>query len=261
MSYVLIALAAALASGLTLFSGFGLGTLLLPALALFLPAHLAVAATALVHAANNVFKVKLLGRYARWGVVLRFGLPAVITAALGARLLGVVAELGELGTYELFGRAATITPIKLMIAVLMALFAIAEFLPLKERLHISDRFLIVGGLLSGFFGGLSGHQGALRSAFLARTKVDPQSFAGTNAVIGLFVDASRLVFYGAAYFGGESGKALFAVWPLLLVAVLSAFVGALVGKRLLAKTTIAMIRRLTGVLLLIIAVMLGSGII
>ena len=46
---VVVSLIAALASSLTFFSGFGLGTLLLPAFALFYPIELAVASTAVVH--------------------------------------------------------------------------------------------------------------------------------------------------------------------------------------------------------------------
>jgi hypothetical protein len=55
---------------LTLFSGFGLGTLLLPVFALFLPVEIAVAATAVVHLANNLFKLALVGRHADRSVVV-----------------------------------------------------------------------------------------------------------------------------------------------------------------------------------------------
>ena len=82
-AYLAVALAAFFAAGLTLYSGFGLGTLLLPVFALFFPAEMAVVATALVHGANNVFKVSLLGRQADWDVVLRFGLPAIAAAVGG----------------------------------------------------------------------------------------------------------------------------------------------------------------------------------
>lgn len=66
MDIVLIAVVAALASALTLYSGFGLGTILLPAFALFLPAPLAVAATGIVHLLNNLFKGTLLSNRAEW---------------------------------------------------------------------------------------------------------------------------------------------------------------------------------------------------
>lgn len=66
MDYALIAATAFVASGLTLFSGFGLGTVLLPAFALFLPVPAAIAATAVVHLLNNLFKGGLVGRNADW---------------------------------------------------------------------------------------------------------------------------------------------------------------------------------------------------
>ena len=80
MEYLIVCLAALFASGLTLFSGFGLGTILTPVFALFFPVTTAVAMTAIVHLANNLFKIGLVGRDADWPVVLRFGLPAALAA-------------------------------------------------------------------------------------------------------------------------------------------------------------------------------------
>ena len=71
MEYVVVCAVALVVSALTLFSGFGLGTLLMPAFALFFPVPVAIAATAVVHLANNVFKVALVGRRADWSVVVR----------------------------------------------------------------------------------------------------------------------------------------------------------------------------------------------
>jgi uncharacterized membrane protein YfcA len=61
---LIVCVAALLASALTLFSGFGLGTLLMPVVALFFPLELAIAMTAMVHLANTLFKIGLLGRKA-----------------------------------------------------------------------------------------------------------------------------------------------------------------------------------------------------
>ncbi|OGA86871.1 MAG: hypothetical protein A2Z90_01050 [Burkholderiales bacterium GWA2_64_37] len=52
---------------LTLFSGFGLGTVLVPVFALFFPVPLAIAATAAVHFANNIFKFGLMAKQADCG--------------------------------------------------------------------------------------------------------------------------------------------------------------------------------------------------
>jgi uncharacterized membrane protein YfcA len=83
VSYAVVSAVALLVSALTLFSSFGLGTLLMPAFALFFPVPIAVAATAVVHLANNLFKLVLVGRRADPGVVVRFALPAAAGAMLG----------------------------------------------------------------------------------------------------------------------------------------------------------------------------------
>ena len=57
---IIIALVSFSASLLTFFSGFGLGTLLMPVMALYFPLPVAIAATAVVHFANNIFKAFLL---------------------------------------------------------------------------------------------------------------------------------------------------------------------------------------------------------
>jgi uncharacterized protein len=80
MEYLVIGLAAIITSGLTLFSGFGLGTLLMPVFAIFFPVEVAIALTAIVHFLNNVFKLILVGRHTDKDVVLRFGIPAIINS-------------------------------------------------------------------------------------------------------------------------------------------------------------------------------------
>ncbi len=53
MEYVLIPITAVIASGLTLFPGFGPGALLMPVLALFFPIEAAIVLTAIVHRDNT----------------------------------------------------------------------------------------------------------------------------------------------------------------------------------------------------------------
>ena len=186
--YLIVSVAALVAAGLTLYSGFGLGTLLLPVFALFFPAEMAVVATALVHGANNVFKVLLLGRRADAEVVLKFGLPAIVAAILGAMTLGLIAQSGSSMGIEVNDTVvAEITPVKFLIGLLMIGFALFELVPHFRSLQFERRLLPLGGLLSGFFGGLSGHQGALRSAFLAKSGLSTGQFVGSNAVIGFLL--------------------------------------------------------------------------
>jgi len=86
MEYVVVCTVALFASGLTLFSGFGLGTILMPVLAVFFSVPVAIGATAVVHLANNLFKIFLVGRSVNKNILIRFGVPAVIAALWGAFL-------------------------------------------------------------------------------------------------------------------------------------------------------------------------------
>ncbi|RJP18928.1 MAG: sulfite exporter TauE/SafE family protein [Candidatus Abyssobacteria bacterium SURF_5] len=262
MEYLLIAIAAFLVSGLTLFSGFGLGTLLLPVFTLFLPVEAAVAATAVVHGANNVLKTAVVGGKADRELVLKFGIPAVAAAFAGAAVLGLVSSLEPLATYELGGRRAVITPLKLLIGLLMLCFALFELLPRMRDLSFQRRHLFIGGLLSGFFGGLSGHQGALRSAFLVKAGISTEAFVGTNAIIGLTVDAARILVYAMLAAGGAFASLSGARERMLvLVGIGAAFLGVLAAKRYISKVTMANVQILTGVMLAGVAIALALGII
>src|SRR4030065_205002 len=200
MEYIVVCLVAMLVSALTLFSGFGLGTVLMPAFALFFSVPVAIAATAVVHLANNIFKVFLVGRKADWGVVIRFAIPGAIAAFIGAALLNLFAHLTPLYTYQLFGREYDITVIKLVIGILIIGFALFELLPRFRRFSFDRKYLPLGGLLSGFFGGLSGNQGALRSAFLIKTGMEKEAFIGTGTVSYVIVDVARMIAYGVCFY-------------------------------------------------------------
>jgi uncharacterized membrane protein YfcA len=255
-SVVVIAFASLTASGLTLFSGFGLGTLLMPAFALFFPVDAAVAMTAVVHLSNNVLKLGLLGRHADRSIALRFGIPAVIAAFAGAALLESLAAVAPLASWTLDGRTMTVTPVKLVVGAIMIAFAVVEMLPSFERWAVPPRYLPIGGLLSGFFGGLSGHQGAFRSAFLVRCELTKESFIATGVVIAVLVDVTRLPVYAGSIADRLQEQGL-----LLAVAVGSAFLGVWLGTRLLKKVTVRAVRLTVSVLLVLLGAGLSAGII
>jgi uncharacterized membrane protein YfcA len=262
LQMMVVAVAAFLAAGLTMYSGFGLGTLMLPVFALFLPVEMAVVATALVHGANNVFKVSLLGRHADREVVLKFGLPAVLAAIFGAMALGWFVHSDSAITIEVNDTTvAEITPVKLVIGILMNAYALFELLPRFRKLEFDRGYLPLGGVLSGFFGGLSGHQGALRSAFLAKTGLTTQGFVGSNAVIGFLVDLTRIGVYLTLFAAVGTVHGAFDAWPLVITGALAAFCGVLVARRFLHKVTMKSIRTLVAVLLFGVGAALLFGLI
>jgi uncharacterized membrane protein YfcA len=260
-SILIVGLCSFFAAGLTMYSGFGLGTLMLPVFALFFPVEVAVVATALVHGANNVFKAALLGRNADWGVVVRFGLTAIAAAVLGALVLGWLAESNSSVILEVGDRVVSeVTPVKLIIGLMMIGFALFELLPRFRQLQFDRRFLPLGGLLSGFFGGLSGHQGALRSAFLAKCGLNAQRFVGSNAVIGLLVDLTRISVYLSLFTAAGGTVEAFDGWTLVIAGSLCAFAGVLLARRYLHKVTMASIQTLVGILLFGVGLALVFGI-
>jgi len=260
LAYLTIGIVAFAVSALTLFAGFGLGTLLLPTFALFLPLEVAVAATAVVHLANSLFKLALLHRQAVPRILLRFGLPAIGAAFLGALVLGGLSGREPWRVWHLGAREAVITPVGVVMGLLILGFALIDLIPRFRRLRFDPRWLPLGGLFSGFFGGLSGHQGALRAAFLQPLGLDPAQFAGTQAALAAMVDLSRLAVYGSAFYLGRMvGLSTSEEWRLVGVAIVCAFGGAWLGKRLLPRVTVSILRWITGTLLLVVGAGLASG--
>jgi len=259
ISYLITALVALLASGLSFFSGFGLGTLLLPALATTFPAATAVAATAVVNLANNLWKLFLLQRHIDLKTGLTFGFTAVPGAAIGAGLLIYMAGLPKLYGYSLWGTQFTVDGAKALIALLILVFAFIELSPVLKKIDLPSRWIPVGGFMSGLFGGLSGHQGAIRSVFLARTAHNSQEFVATRALCATMVDVARL----AVYIGFAGGVSLLSLpgrgHRLLLTAIACAFVGSFIGTKLIAKTTLGTVRKLVGWALVMLSIALGAG--
>ena len=119
MEYVIICLVAFFASVLTFFSGFGLGTILLPVFSLFFPIEIAIALAGVVHFFNNIYKLILVGKNANKNVLLYFGIPAVIASFLGAYLLINITNLTPIYEYSIGDRKFMMTPVKLIISVLL----------------------------------------------------------------------------------------------------------------------------------------------
>ena len=258
MEYIIICLAALLGSGLTLFSGFGLGTILVPVFGLFFPIEIAIMLTAIVHFLNNIFKLFLLGNKANFHVVLRFGIPAILFAFLGAYVLSKLTTMQPLFDYIIGKHTFYIMPIKLIIGMVLLFFSLMEIIPKLAKLQFDKKYLPLGGILSGFFGGLSGNQGALRAAFLIRSNLSPQTYIATGVVIACMIDIARLSVYTTTDIQNLHNKL---DYTLLTLATLSAFTGAYFGNKLLKKVTIKRLQNLVAILLIIFAVLLIIGVI
>lgn len=259
IEHATVSVVSLLAAFLTFYTGFGLGTLLLPAFALFMPVQHAIAATAVVHLLNNLWKAALVGRYVERSLIIPFGVSSAAGAFFGAWFLAALGTPAVLAVWHASDRTFGITAVNVTVGAVMLGFAILELMPGLDSLSFHKRLAIPMGLASGFFGGLSGHQGALRSAFLSRSVLSPRALVATRCVCACIVDFTRLGVYlgatGAAWASfSDLKQASLIVW-----AAGSALAGSLIGSRLLDKATMPVLRRLTGVALVVLAIALAAG--
>jgi uncharacterized protein len=254
LSIVLIALVALVGSFATFFSGFGLGTILLPVFALFFPLDIAILSTALVHFFNNIFKFGLVYNHLDWRLILRFGIPSGIGAWLGSSVLAEIGKADLFFSYTLFDKFIEVNWTHFIIGILMIFFALMDLLPFLDKITFGKKAMLIGGLISGFFGGLSGHQGALRSAFLSKAELSKQVFVSTGITISFIVDLIRM---GNYLKGGIEWSDL----PKngMLIGVLSAFLGAYFGKKLFDKKEIPNIRIIVSIFLFVMGLFTMIG--
>ena len=257
MEIVVISLAAFVVAILTFFSGFGLGTILTPVFMIFFPVEMAIALTGIVHFFNNIFKLFLVGRNANKEVLLRFGIPAVIAAIVGSWTLLNISDIQPLFSYEAFGKHFEVYPLKFIISFLLIIFASIDFIPYFSTLQFGKDKLPIGGALSGFFGGLSGNQGALRSAFLIKAGLSKEAFIATAVVVSTFVDFTRLSIYATRF--TKSG--LTDNLTLVICATLAGIAGAYIGNKLLKKVTLRFLQVTIAIMLIIISLALAAGLI
>lgn len=255
MEIIIISIAAFLTSVLTFFSGFGLGTILSPVFALFFPIDVAIALTGVVHFLNNLFKIGLVGKNANKSVLVKFGIPAILASFTGAWVLMQMTDMDPLLTYRLFGASFEIITVKLVIAMLLISFSIFEISPRLKEMQFEGNKLVLGGILSGFFGGLAGIQGAFRSAFLIKSGLNKDAYIATGVLIASLVDFTRLSVYASRFDAANLQENI----PLLVSATGSAIVGAILGKKLLKKITLRSMQLVVAMMLILISVALGCG--
>lgn len=257
MEYTVICIVAFSTSVLTFFSGFGLGTILMPVFALFFSLDIAIALTGVVHFASNLFKGSLVWKQTEWNVIKHFGIAVVIASFAGAWAMLKLSGLPAIFQYDVGNYIFAVTPIKLTIAILLLFLTISEIIPIFEKRYSGKNNLVLGGILSGFFGGLSGIQGALRSAFLIRLNLSKEAYIATGVMIACLIDFTRL----SVYASGFSAANLSDNVMLLVSATLAAIAGSFIGNKLLKKVTLKFLQTLVLVMLLGIAVAMGFGLI
>ncbi len=255
MEFFLLILISFGASWLTFFCGFGLGTLLTPVFYLvFKDLPLAIASTAIVHFLNNVFKFILMQKSVHWKIVVEFGLAAIPTAFLGALTLNYFTDF-TIYTFQIGSKSFTIYAMNLFFGLLLIVFALIELIP-SWQLSFAKKRLWFGGAISGFFGGLSGHQGALRTAFLIQYNLKKETFIATGIVVALLIDIVRT----SVYFSNFDFVILKEGWGYIAIALIAALGGAISGKMFLKKVKLEKLNQIVAIAMFVFGITLAIGI-
>jgi uncharacterized membrane protein YfcA len=254
LPYCIISIAAFIAALSTFFSGFGLGTILLPVFSLFFSPEIALATTAVVHFINGSFKVMLTVKNVNWPIFMRFGFFALIGSAVGSYLIYELLDFGNLYSITIAGISRQIDYMHFFLGVVMLLFAFLEFSNYFEKRNVAKSWIPVGGLLSGFFGGFSGHQGAIRSAFLSNSLTSKFEFVATSALLAVIIDITRISTY-------SQRVNIEIPIELVFTGATFAILGSLLGNRILIKTEMTSIKWIVGFFLCIIGTSMLLGLI
>ena len=238
LQYIVLVSLSLFTSIVTLFTGFGVGTIMMPLMALFFDVKVAILLAAIVHIFNNLSRIALYYRHLRWEIVRRFGVVSILGAFVGS-----FAQL-TMDSHWL----------KNGVGLFLALFALLSLRPGLINWKLPAIIDVAGGFLSGLIGGLIGNQGAIRSLYLLNYKLEKQELIVSAALIAVIIDLTRIPVYTYANYHYLTDNLL-----LLALVILASIAGTLIGSRILPQVSSEQFKKiiLVAVLLLGILMMLG----
>jgi uncharacterized membrane protein YfcA len=228
-----LAVLAVVAGTTAAIAGFGIGSLLTPALAIAVGTQVAVAAVAVPHLVGSAVRLWLLRSHIDRRVLLTFGVTSAAGGIAGALLQGLLA--GKL--------------LALIFGGVLVMAGALELTGLVRQHTWSRKAALAAGVASGFLGGLVGNQGGIRAAAMLGFEVPRQSFVATATAAAIIVDAARLPVYLVT-----TGPALLGMWPLLAVMTAGVAIGTIAGASVLRQLPEATFRRVVGVLLIALGI-------
>jgi uncharacterized protein len=235
---ILVAVVGLVSAGIAAVTGFGIGSLLTPTLALETGTKLAVAAISIPHLVGTAQRFWLLRKHVDRRILLGFGIASAAGGLAGA-----------LAHASVSSRA-----LALVFGIVVTLAGISELTGWMRRVRWGRRAAWTAGGLSGLLGGMVGNQGGIRTAALLGFDVPKESFVATSTAIGLFVDGARMPVYLATEW-----RDIARIWPLVLTATVAVVVGTALGARVLGRLPQQMFRRVIAVLLIILGLYMAIG--
>ncbi len=228
---LLVGLVGLIAGAIAAMTGFGIGSLLTPTLALETGTKLAVATIAIPHFIGTAQRFWMLRRHVDRRVLLGFGVASAVGGLAGALLHTRIQS----------------DVLSLVFGFLLVLAGASELTGWMRRIDWGRSAAWVAGGLSGILGGLVGNQGGIRSAAMLGFRVPKESFIATATAVGLFVDLARLPVYLATQWREIAG-----LWPLLLAATGGVVAGTAIGTPLLRRVPEIGFRRVLSILLILL---------
>ncbi len=228
-----------LAGGVAALAGFGIGSLLTPALAVALGTRLAVAVVSVPHLVATAYRLWLLRESIDRRVLLTFGLASAAGGLAGAVIHGF----------------ATSPLLSVVLGTLLIFAGASELTGFLRHVQLGGRMALGAGLLSGIFGGLVGNQGGIRSAALLRFDVSGQTLVATATATALLVDLARMPVYLVT-----TGVEVVEQWPIVVLLTVGVVVGTVAGAPILKRLPDPVFRRLLAVLLIVLGIALVLGI-
>lgn len=227
-SDVLVIIVAVIAGAIAAVTGFGIGSLLTPVLALQVDTRLAVAAVSIPHVIGTAVRFWFLEGGVNRRVLWSFGLTSAAGGLAGAALHGWASNRWLAAVF----------------GILLLLAAGSEVSGLARRVRFHGSVAWIAGALSGLLGGLVGNQGGIRSAALLGFDLSKQTFVGTATAIGLFVDGARMPVYLVM-----QHDEIWAIWPWVAWATIGVTIGTVLGSRVLTRIPEVWFRRVLAVVL------------
>ena len=214
-------------------SGFGIGSLLTPLIALQAGTKTAVAAVSVPHLIGTGLRFWGLRGNLDRRVFWRFGLTSAAGGLAGA----------------LLNTRASSPALTIVFGSLLVFAGAAQITGSAQRWQFHGSVAWIAGALSGFFGGLVGNQGGIRSAALLGFDLPKERFVATATAIALIVDAARMPVYVVV----ERAQVA-AIWPLVVISVLGVVGGTLAGQRVLAIVPEQRFKQIVGAIILLLGI-------
>jgi uncharacterized protein len=229
---------AVVAGAVAAIAGFGIGSLLTPALGAGIGIRAAVAVVALPHALATATRLWALRDAIDLRVLRTFGLASALGGLAGAALQAFLAS----------------PVLSVVLGCLLIVAGALELTGLGRRLAISGPSATLAGLAAGLFGGLVGNQGGIRSAALLHAGLAPRALVATATATAMLVDLARVPIYLAT-----SSIEIAANLRTVAILGVGVVVGTFFGAPLLRRLPERVFRRLVGGVLILVGILLLAG--